>query len=338
MQGLRNEMAVLPTECRTGDRIFVHINRFTGPGSDVKPAVVLVHGLEGGTDSFYMVRLTEKLLRAGFHVVRMNLRGCGEGMDLSRYLYSARLTIDIETVVRYVRAEVAPLVALVGFSMGGSLTLKFMGEDQAERNAQRRLPGLRRRRRALRRFGRPIRADVFVAVSPPLDLFTGCEVLDEPGARLYRDRFLKEARLRVSEQGKFDHIPNAQEELPLVRSWFEFDHLYIAPTMGFPGAPEYYEHSSCRRYIPGIEAPGLVLHAADDPLISMVGWKETDWSSKPQITAELTTHGGHVGWRCQKNPAIPDGRWMDYRVLLYLTEWRDSLKKNAIQERWRWFR
>ncbi len=337
LRGIRSEAAVIPTECGTGDRIFVHIHRFTGPGSDVRPAAMLVHGMEGSTDSYYMVQLTEKLLRAGFHVLRMNLRGCGEGESLSRYLYSARLTIDLEVVLRYAREQISRHVALVGFSMGASLTLKFMGEDQAERNEQRLLKTLRRRRRARRRWEKPIRADVFVAVSPPLDLFTACEVLDSPSARVYRDRFLREARLRVSKQGKFDHIPRAIEELPLVTSWFEFDHLYVAPTMGFPGAPEYYEHCSSRRFVSGIEAPGLVLHAADDPLISMVGWKETNWASKPNIRAELTEHGGHVGWRCRKTPGIPDRRWMDYRLLWFLTEWRDSLKGEPTRKRRWWF-
>lgn len=323
-RGLRNEMAVLPTQCRTGDRLFIHIHRFVG-ADHPRPAAVLVHGLEGSADSYYMVALTEKLLAAGFHVIRMNLRGCGEGVHLSRYLYSARLTIDIETVVDYVRRQVSPRVALVGFSMGAALTLKFMGEPQSERNAQRRLASFKRRKRPLRRWTRPLRADTFVAVSPPLDLFSGCEILDGPGARLYRDRFLKEAKVRVSREGKFDHIPHAQEELPLVDSWFEFDHLYIAPTMGFPGAPEYYEQASCARYLSGIKAPGFVLHAADDPLISMVGWNQADWQSKPNIEAVLTEHGGHVGWRSRPTPEIPDRRWMDYRIMGYPTRWRDGL-------------
>ena len=321
--GLTSKTVVIPTGDDTGDRLSLKVHRLFGADNERAPAIVLLHGLEGSADSIYMVEVTEKLLRAGFHVVRMNLRSCGEGLNLARHTYHGGLTIDVESVLQYVRDAISPYAGLVGYSLGSNLVLKYMGEDRAERNRQLAVLGTRPKRR---RKIRDRLADVFVAVSPPLDLHASCEVLDMSTGRIYRNNFLREMRKRVDPQGKYDHIPNARAELPHISSWFEFDHLYIAPAAGFRGAIEYYMHCASRFYVKSIEAPGLVLHSRDDPLINPVGWDETNWENHPHITAHLTEHGGHIGWRSKQHPFIPDRRWMDYRILHYLQEWRDSLK------------
>ena len=321
-RGLVSEDEIIPTQDGTGDRLYIHVHRYTGPSGHDIPAVVLVHGLEGSASSIYMVKMTKKLLHAGFHVVRMNMRGCGPGVDLARNLYNSGFTLDVETVLAYVREKLSSKIALVGFSLGANVTLKYMGEDREERNRQRALMGAPPIRGKLRdRI-----ADVFIAVSPPLDLHASCEVLDGPAARIYRDMFLREIRKRVLPQRKFDHIPNAHAELAHVRDWFEFDNIYIAPSAGFIGALEYHRHCASRYYVPHIETPGLVLHAHDDPLIDPIGWDETNWKAKPHLTAHLTRYGGHLGWLSRKHAFIPDRRWMDYRLMHYLTEWRDGTR------------
>ena len=321
-KGLLNETAVIPTQCDTGDRILLHIHRYAGVAHEETPVVVLVHGLEGSSQSAYMIRITDKLLRAGFHVIRMNMRSCGGGVNLAYNLYNGGLTLDVETVLAYARDHISPHVGLLGFSLGGNITLKYMGEDRAERNRQLAVLGGKTKRGKIRdRI-----AEVFVAISPPLDMQSSCEKIDAPSAWLYRNMFLKDISQRVIPQGKFDHIPDAHKELPHVKTWFEFDHLYVAPSAGFLGAPEYHINSAARYYIRDVETPGLVLHSRDDPIINPVGWDETNWEAKPHITAELTEHGGHVGWRIKKHPFIPDRSWLDYRIMSYLLEWRDSLK------------
>ncbi|MBI3396673.1 MAG: alpha/beta fold hydrolase [Spirochaetia bacterium] len=318
--GLLNESVVLPAQAGGRDRLFLNVHRFQRADRRRTPAAVLVHGLEGSSESVYILSLTRKLLSAGFHVIRMNLRGCGQGRHMARNPYNAGLTIDVETVLEFVEKEISPLIALIGISIGANIILKYLGEDQAERNRQRINYGAKplRRRRA------PRYAKVFAAVSPPLDLYAACECIDSPAASTYRNMFLREIIPRVAE-GFYDNSPYGPEEAGHITTWFDFDHAYVAPTGGFPGAIEYYRHCASRYYVHTIDIPGLVLHAYDDPLINPIGWEETNWSNMPHITAHLTGQGGHVGWLGQKHPYFPDRRWMDYRVMSYMTEWRDSL-------------
>ncbi len=321
--GLLHETAILPTQDGTGDRLLVSIHRFTDRAHHDAPVCVLVHGLEGDADSTYNMQLSRKLLNAGFHVVRMNLRTCGRGLHLAGHAYNAGLTIDLETVCDYARKHVAERVVMMGISLGANLTLKLLGEDDEERNRQRLLwGGSRKRRRA-----RPP-ADAFVAISPPLDLYRSCELLDAPQCRLYRRSFLTDIKNRAR-LGKFPHTSELplERELAEIESFFDFDHRFVAPAGGYRGAIEYYMHASARHYIANIDVPGLVLHARDDPLIHPAGWDETPWDSLPHITAHETRHGGHVGWIAKKHPFFPDRRWMDYRVLDWMMNWRDSESK-----------
>ncbi|MBX7056643.1 MAG: alpha/beta fold hydrolase [Leptospirales bacterium] len=319
-RGMINESALTPTLDDSGDCIWLDIHRFVGPADSHKPAALLVHGLEGDSDSVYIISVTERLLRAGFHVIRMNLRSCGRGGHFARRAYNASLTVDLLAAAEYVRRTISPHLAIVGFSLGANLTLKLMGEDRTERERQLRVFGGKAR---LRRRTPP--ADVFVAASPPLDLARSCEQLDEPPCRIYRDMFLREIKERARRRLFIDH-PDLERELREIRTMFDFDHCFTAPAGGFRSAIDYYKAGSSLNYLSGIEAPGLVLHAEDDPMINMEGWHQADWDRRPHILAELTATGGHLGWIARRHPLLPDKRWMDYRIVEYLSAWRDALR------------
>lgn len=316
--GLVHETAVVPTLDGNGDRLVLHVHRFHDHD---QPAVLLVHGLEGSADSLYMIKTAEKLLNAGFHVVRMNLRSCGAGRTLANTVYNCGLTIDLEAALEFMRRHVSRAIALVGFSLGSNLTVKFMGEDRSERDRQ-----------IIAKGGRPMRtrikdriAEVFCAISIPLDVYASCEFLDSDNCKLYREAFMKDFRKKI-EGGKFGpNVPDASE-LDTITNWFEIDHLYTAPSAGFKGAVEYYTACSSKNFVPTITSPGLLLHSRDDPLIDPRTWEETHWQKYPHLTAELTEHGGHLGWFAHKHPYFSDRRWMDYRILHYLLEWKDSRK------------
>ncbi|MCB1171985.1 MAG: alpha/beta fold hydrolase [Leptospiraceae bacterium] len=323
--GLLNERAVLPTDDQTGDSILIHIHRFIEDHGHTKPAVVLVHGLEGDASSIYIVKLADRLLRAGFNVVRVDQRTCGQGRGIARNAYYSGLTIDLATVLRYTRRYLADHVALVGISLGANLTLKVLGEDHWERRRQieamggQPIKGLKQKNRRL--------ADAFIAISPPLELERSCEILDGPNCRLYRNMFLKSIMERAR-AGLFRVARDPREvaaRLKFVKTFFDFDHQFTAPHAGFDGAIQYYRQCGSRPYVPYIDVPGLILHAEDDPLIHMSGWHECDFASVPWITPELTHFGGHVGWIARRHPLFEDRRWMDYRVAHYLSEWRDNL-------------
>ena len=319
-RGLNSTSVQLPTQDGSGDRLAIYVHKYEGYGAGEQPAVLLVHGLEADADGLYIIKIAEKLLRAGFHVVRMNLRGCGIGKDLARHSYSAALTLDLETVLEYVKREVAPRVALVGYSLGAALTLKYLGEDRAERNRQRAVFGARPIRGPIRDRN----VDVFCAISPPLDLLASSEQLDGPNCRFYRRRFLKAALERVSAVD-FPHVRDHMDELMNAGSFFEFDNLFTAPVTGFQSAVDYYRRASSIHFLPNIETTGLLLHSLDDPLIFAGTFTDFDWKKVPGITPHLTEYGGHLGWVSVKHPLFPDRRWMDYRVLHYLLDWRDNI-------------
>ena len=199
--------------------------------------------------------------------------------------------------------------------------MKYLGEDREERNRQRSVLGAA----PLRGKIKDRIAQVFTAVSPPLDLKISCEKLDLPGAQFYRDRFLAEFKQRIK-QGKFKHIPNAEQEVAHIDNWFDFDHIYVAPSAGFIGANEYHSHCSSKLFVPHIKIPGLLLHAQDDPIIDATAWLNINWDSLPHLTAHLTALGGHVGWYAKRHALLPDRRWMDYRLMKFLIEWKESLK------------
>lgn len=327
--GLENTIVQLPTQEGSGDRLVIQVHHYEGYGAESQPAILLVHGLEGNAESIYVVKFAEKLLRAGFHVVRMNLRGCGPGASLARYPYSAALTIDLETVLEYTQREVAPIVGLVGFSLGAALTLKYVSEDRDERNRQRAVFGAGPIRGRLR--DRHIA--VWAAASPPLDVLASSEVLDGPRARTYCRRFLKEALRRVRNVD-FPHLKGHMEELQSARTFFEFDNLFTAPLAGFRSAIEYYKCASNVGRMTDIELPGLVLHAYDDPLMEPTSWHEINWDAIPHVTGHLTETGGHLGWVAERHPLFSDRRWMDYRLLHYFLDWRDSLVPARRRPEW----
>lgn len=316
----------LPSPEGTRDRILLKIHRQKSADA---PAVLLVHGMEGSSESVYIVKLTEKLLDRGFHVVRMNLRQCGEGREMARMTYNAAMTVDVHAACIYIYENLSERMALVGYSLGGNLTLKYMGETMAERarqirNLRRAQPNHIERDNPLKKKWKnyPLRIpERWVTVSAPLDLKATQMRMDSEKAKVYREQFLNEFKLRV-ESGVYGELARTLHEAHRrPNTFYRFDTLYTAPAGGYLGAEHYYEIGSGGAYVPKIKTPGLVLHALDDPLIPHEPIHEIPWSQYKDIEVHFTLKGGHVGWLARKHPEIPDRRWMDYRIEAYLLDW-----------------
>ncbi|HBS03463.1 MAG TPA: hypothetical protein DEA96_00760 [Leptospiraceae bacterium] len=316
----------LPSPEGSMDRILLKIHRQKAREA---PAVILVHGMEGSSESVYIIKLTEKLLSRGFHVVRMNLRQCGDGRDMARMTYNAAMTVDLHAACIFVHENLSEKMALVGYSLGGNLTLKYMGEPGTERarqirNLRRAQPDYLERESPLRRRWKdfPLRLpERWVAVSAPLDLKATQVRMDSERARIYREAFLEEFKLRV-DSGVYGELAR---NLPAAHrrpdTFYRFDTLYTAPAAGYLGAEHYYEVGSGGTYLSRIKTPGLLLHALDDPMIPHEPIHEIPWSQYKDIEVHFTLNGGHVGWLGRKHPEIPDRRWMDYRIETYLLDW-----------------
>jgi predicted alpha/beta-fold hydrolase len=262
-------------------------------------AALLVHGLAGCHQSTYMQRIAARLLARGVRVFRLDLRGAGAGAGLSRQPYHAGRSDDLRAAVLAIH-ELCPRahLALVGFSLGGNIALKLAGELGRER-----VGGL----------------DRVMAVSPPVDLAACVHGLAKPVGRLYDRYFVRmllrqmAARQQIAPEAEWPTWPRRPQRL------VELDDWYTAPVSGFGNAANYYRQCSALGFLSAIELPTLILAARNDPLVAS-GPLESAALPRP-VRRLITPGGGHLGFLARRG-SDPDARWMDWRVVEWVTAQR----------------
>ncbi|HVO59317.1 MAG TPA: alpha/beta fold hydrolase [Terriglobales bacterium] len=258
--------------------------------------LLVVHGLEGSSDSGYARGLAEKGLRAGMNVIRMNQRNCGGTNHLAPTLYHSGRSQDVAAVAHeLIQRDKVTRLALVGFSMGGNLVLKLAGEWGYEAPPQLR---------------------AVAAVCPSVDLSASADALHEKSNRLYEFYFLLKLRQRLREKarlfpGHFD-LSRAKG----VTSLREFDDKVTAPYCGFSGAADYYQRAAASRVIDQISVPTLILHSANDPFIRITAETRAKIAANPHITFHECSDGGHCSFLADANGY--DGRWAEREIIAYL--------------------
>lgn len=280
-------------------KILVRIQRATAEVSGRE--AVLVHGLEGSSESPYMRSMAQTLLEAGMTVHRMNIRTCGGTEFLSRTLYHAGFTHDLFAYLADLDRQRRTPVHLIGFSLGANMALKLAG--QMGRDAFRLLASV-------------------TAVSAPLDLRACSLRLHEPSNRLYEWHFVRSMKKRLDLRRKViaDLVSAPEGEVRRIASVYEMDDRVTAPAFGFRSADAYYSSESARNFVGGIRVPCLVVHAQDDPLIPFEVYREAGLAENRAITVVTPAHGGHIGFVARGAPRI----WVDGVVRDWLAEMRDS--------------
>jgi predicted alpha/beta-fold hydrolase len=281
----------LPVDAGEGVRLLLRASWQPGPREE-RPALLIVHGLGGSDASSYTVSLGRHAYAAGWHVVRMNMRGCGEGEALCPLLYNAGLDTDLLAVVDELGRRV-PQLAIVGFSLGANLALLMLG----------------RRRSVL-----PPGLVAVAAVSPPVDLAACADAIEARENRLYARRFVRmlAGSYRRRSAARPDLFPAGLEHgLRTVR---EFDDRITAPFGGYAGAADYYARSSAGPWLAAIDRPTLLVAAADDPMIPVASVER--WPISPAVTREITTTGGHVGFVAPSR--APGWFWAADRALAFV--------------------
>jgi predicted alpha/beta-fold hydrolase len=260
------------------------------------PTLLLLHGLEGSSRSQYVRGNAARFFTAGWNVVRMNMRNCGGTEHETPTLYHSGLSADVEAVVRhYQRTRNAERWALVGYSMGGNLVLKLVGE--------------------LREAASPLIFAV-AGVSPVLDLAASSDALHEPANRVYEWHFLRRLiRRYLLKCELFPRIYDPSRARGL-RSLRDFDHRVMSPYCGFAGADDYYDRAASARVAGEIVVPTLVLHALDDPFIRMLDATRATLLENPNTHLVETDHGGHCAFLA---PAAGyDGYWAERLLFDFL--------------------
>jgi predicted alpha/beta-fold hydrolase len=239
---------------------------------------VVLHGLEGSSSAPYVRGLVALALSRGLAVVALNFRGCsGQPNRLLRNYHSGE-TGDLALVVGRLAAErPGRPIALAGFSLGGNVVVKYLGERGED------LPG-------------EVRAAA--AISVPFDLERAARAIDGPGfwSWVYRERFLR--RLRAKALEKAARFPSALDVAAVTRArtFVEFDELVTARVFGFRSAEEYWRTCSSARFLPGVRRPLLALSSTDDPIVPADTIPVEAARANPHVTLEVTPAGGHVGF------------------------------------------
>lgn len=265
--------------------------------------LIVVHGLEGSSDSQYMHGVARNGLAAGMNVVLMNQRNCG-GMDhCAPTLYNSSLSDDVGAVVRNIlENDGVSRFALIGFSMGGNLVLKLAGEWANEGPPQFR---------------------AVAAVCPAIDLAASADALHEPANRLYEYYFLMQLFQRLRRKARF--FPNKFDlsRLRGISTLRQFDDRITAHYCGFTGADDYYARAAAANVVDRIAVPTLIIHAKNDPFIRMQAETLRRIAANPNITYIETEDGGHCAFVGEPNgghngdPA-DDGRWAECEVVEFV--------------------
>ena len=260
--------------------------------------IVVLHGLEGSSESGYMLGVAEKAWVGGFNVVRLNQRNCGGTEKLTRSLYHSGLSCDIRSVVlELISHDELPEIFAVGFSMGGNLVLKMAGE-----------------------FGdtAPTQLRAFVAVAPAFDLAACANALNEPRNFLYERRFVTGLKQRMRLKSKLFPELFPIDGMRNIRSVRDFDELITARFCGFAGADDYYARSSANRLISEIRRPTLILTAQDDPFVPFASFGHSALRENPCIALIAPKNGGHCAFISDE----PGERrfWAESRVVEFCSQ------------------
>jgi len=262
-------------------------------GNGSEKLAIISHGLEGCSQAKYVQGMAAALLKRGWDVLVWSFRGCGDEPNRLPSFYHSGKTEDLELVIRHAIAIHSPKrIDLIGFSLGGNLTLKYIGERGTEIDS------------------RIVRAAVF---SAPCELACCSAKLSEWQNRIYMERFLKTLRAKVKEKDR--RFPGELDiaGVDRMRTFAEFDDRFTAPLHGFDGAEDYWKRSSSRQFLKHIAIPTLLVSAANDPILGPACYPSADAQESQHFFLEVPKAGGHVGFYA------PGEYWSETRAAEFLS-------------------
>jgi uncharacterized protein len=259
-------------------------------GSD--KLVIISHGLEGNSTRAYIKGMARAFFSNGYDVLAWNYRGCSEEMNRQLRFYHSGATDDLNVVTDHAidRKNYKELF-LIGFSLGGNITLKFMGEKEPRKEIRKA-----------------------VAISVPMDLKTSCEKISLPSNWIYANRFLRSLKKKVL--SKAARMPGLDVSgIDGIRTLLQFDNRYTAPLHGFNDAIDYYTRCSSIRFVNNISAPTLIVNTLNDPFLSPECFPDKLLKDHPHVHLEILLRGGHVGFaQFNKNGLY----WSEQRAFAFI--------------------
>ncbi len=255
--------------------------------------VILSHGLEGNTQRAYIKGMAKAFYQSGFDVLAWNYRGCSGEMNRQLRFYHSGATDDLDTVVMHALKKKYQSVSLIGFSLGGNLTLKYLGEK-----------------------GEGIDPSIYrsVVFSVPLDLHASCLTISRHW--IYTQRFVRSLKQKVIAKAKL------KPELDLkgmdkINTLIDFDDAYTAPLHHYKSAVDYYQKCSSIHFVDRIMVPTLIVNALNDPFLDQEGYTHSVFQHHDFVEFETPAMGGHVGFTLFNQNGL---YWSELKALDFISK------------------
>lgn len=252
---------------------------------------IVLHGLEGNSQRPYILGMAGKFNLAGWDIAAINLRGCSGEMNRLYRSYNAGASEDLAVVIAHVLSQKKyDQLALIGFSLGGNLMLKYVGEKNKL----------------------PHQLMAAVAISTPCDLHQSLKKLEEPKNRIYSRRFVKKLKQQLLlRESQYPEMIKKQE-IVACKSLFAIDELYTGKAHGYEGALDYYQKNSALNFIPDIQIPTLLINAQNDEFLSANSSPVEMAANHSYFYLEMPEHGGHVGFLQNKKTTYAEDRAIEF--------------------------
>ena len=264
--------------------------------SSLKSLVILSHGLEGSSTSSYLAGMVRHLIKNGFDCLAWNCRSCSGEMNRQQRFYHIGETSDLHFIIQHAVARGYQTIHLMGFSAGGNVTLKYVGES-----------------------GKAIHPAIkkVVVFSVPLHLMGSARRLEQWDSLVYNYRFNRTLKRKVSQKAALMPGVFSTEAVMKARNIREFDDLFTAPMNGFRDVTDYYTQSSSLQFIPRITIPTLIVSAKNDPFLSPECFPSALGRELPNVWMEFPEQGGHCGFP-SRTGGIQGTYWSEERALAFL--------------------
>ncbi len=260
-------------------------------GSD--KLVVISHGLEGNSERHYSKGMAKYFATHQWDALAWNCRSCSGEMNRLPRFYHHGDALDLKAVVDYAVSKNYKTIALVGFSMGGSMSLTYLGQ-----------------------FASTLPAVVKAAVtfSVPCDLVSSVKELNKPSRSFYRNRFLKKLAKKIELKSKTFPDLISFKDFDRIKTFQDFDNRYTAPLHGFKDAQDFYVRASCQSHLSAIKVPALLVNATNDPFLTEPCYPREMASVSAYIHLEIPKQGGHVGFSLPNS----ETNWMEKRAFGFI--------------------
>jgi len=279
---------------QTKDNDFIDLDVSSVKSDNV---VIAIHGLEGSSSSNYIHTITQVLNQNNYDVVAYNMRGCSGEPNLLLSSYHSGKTLDLLEVINYINQKYNyKQVHIVGYSLSGNITLKFMGEFNDTM---------------------PTNIKSAVTISTPCDLKGSSMAISASENSIYMKGFLKTLKIKALE--KIARFPDANldaSKISSAKNFQEFDSAFTAPTHGFIDADDYWKQSSCKQFLHRIQKPTLLISSKDDPFLSDSCLPVEESKNHSHFTFLQTNYGGHIGF--VNGLYMKKQRWLEKQILTFI--------------------